>query len=379
LPLLALLALLSTACGRVSAPEGWSGPYVQGDTLYMTPQRGKFAAYRLDAQRTQRERLWLFPEKDERSPVVVKDGENLSAPSSDKVNFEGFYGNPVVTSDGVYLTAYAGYVVVLGTDGRPRWAAQLPDRLIGGALVTDDTVYAGTTGGAVFALARDSGRVRWRAAVSDQVWSTPIQAGDLIVVPVMDGALTAFNRDGAFQWSRSVALRGVASTPLLAGDRLYISSFDRRLYAVDLRTGEVLWRTGEADNWFWTEILPAGDTLYAGSLDGTVYAVDAGTGAYRWSVTVGNMVRGRAALADNVLVVGTQDGRLHGLQPASGARVWEVSKSPAPEDPTVPRGTLYADLFELDDDVLAARLGGDNGHVYILDVAQRRVREVMPR
>src|SRR5262249_41981510 len=126
-------------------------------------------------------------------------------------------------------------------------------------------------------------------------------------------------------------------------------------------------------------ILLQGDTLFAGSLGGTVYALDAASGRQRWSSHVGDVVRGRAALVNGVLVVGTKDGRLHGLQPADGARVWDVTKTPTPDDPTAQRGTVYGDLVALKDGVIAATVGGSQGHVYFLDSTQWRVREVSPR
>lgn len=352
---------------------------VQGDTLYLSPERGRFAAYQMDAGRTTRERLWLFPQKNEQSPLVAEDGKNLAAPKSAKINFESFYGDPVLKDGTLYLSAYSGYLLALGTDGRPKWVAGLPGRMIGGVLVTDDTVYSGTTRGEVYALARDSGKVRWRQKLADPVWSAPVQAGDALVVADMGGRATAFDKDGNRRWSEQIAGRGIASTPAFENGTLYFGSLDKRLYAVDAGTGQVTWQSGQADNWFWTGILVQDDTLYAGSLGGTVYAADKGSGAFRWSQKIGSMVRGRAALLDDVLVVATKDGRLHGLEPGTGNRVWELKDASGPADPASRRGTLYADLLTLDNGVLAVRVGGSQGNVYLLDVSSRQVREVIPR
>jgi len=379
LPLLSALALLGAACGRIASPTGWAAPELRNDTLYISPERGKLAAYKLDTERNLRDRLWEFPDKNEKVPLVVENGKNLPSPKSETIKFEGLYGDPVITDDGVYATAYSGHVIALGADGRARWVAALPGRMIGGVLVAGDSVYAGTTTAKLFALERSSGKVRWQAPAGDAIWSAPVQAGDLIVVTAMDGSARAFDRDGTRQWLRKVAEQGIASTPVVDGGRLYVGSLDKHIYAIDARNGETAWRSDPADNWFWTEILLQEDTLFAGSLGGTMYALDARSGAIRWSAPVGTMIRGRAALVDGILVVGTKDGRLHGLQPSDGARVWDVSDTPAPDDPTAQRGDLWADLVPLKDGVLAAVVGGGQGHVYVLDVGQRKVREVAPR
>jgi outer membrane protein assembly factor BamB len=378
-PLLVALVLVGAACGSVAQPQGWSAPLLQGDTLYLSPERGKFAAYQLDAGRTSRERLWLFPQKDEQSAVVVEDGEDLAAPKNVKLKFEAFYGAPVLKDGHLYLSSYSGHLMALSTEGRPRWVAGLPGRVIGGVLVTDDTVYSGTTRGEVYALARDTGKVRWRQKLDEPVWSAPVQAGDGIAVADMGGAITAFDKDGNRRWSEQIAARGIASTPKVDGGRLYFGSLDKRLYAVDAANGSVVWRSDEADNWFWTEVLIQDDTLFAGSLSGTVFAIEKGSGATRWSNDIGATVRGRAALVDGVLVVASKDGRIHGLEPASGNRVWETKGSTGPTDPLSRRGSLYADLLVLDNGILAARVGGKQGNVYVLDVSTRQVREVVPR
>lgn len=368
------MVLLGAACSGVARPQGWAQPELQQDVLYVSLEHGKLDAYR---QGNPPQRLWEFPAKDARVPLVVRNGEPLRTPQSAKINFEGLYGDPVVTGDGVYATAYSGHVVALTTDGTARWVAELPGRMIGGALVVDDTVYAGSTGGDLYALAKDSGAVRWRRPAGKEVWAAPVRAGDLIAVSGMDGALRGFDRDGTQRWKANIADAGIASTPAVDGTRLFAGSFDRHMYAVDARTGEMLWKSAPADSWFWTEVLVQGDTVFAGSLGGTVYAFDAATGAVKWSTRVGDSVRSRPALVSDVLVVGSRDGRLHGLRPEDGSRVWDVSKSPAPEDPTATRGDLYADLLPAGNGVYATTEGGRSaGHIYFLDVSARRVSEI---
>jgi outer membrane protein assembly factor BamB len=310
---------------------------------------------------------------------VVDNGRTLAAPKRTKVKFEGFYGDPVLKDGLLYLTDYSGHITVLTTEGRPRWVAEVPGRVIGGSYVTDDAIYTGTTTGEVFALDRETGTVRWRQELGHPIWSAPVQAGESIAVADMGGFITTFDKDGTRRWSARVAERGIASTPSVEGNRLYVGSLDKHLYAIDATNGAVVWQSAQADNWFWTEVLIQGDTLFAGSLGGTVYAIDKTNGTTRWSRDVGAMVRARPVIVDGVLVIAAKDGRLHGLDPANGNRVWELKDAPAPTDPIAKRPSLYADLLALDNGVLAARVGGKQGNVYVLDVSTQQVHEVTPR
>lgn len=376
-PLLAGVALLGAACGSVAQPSGWSQPVIENNTLYVSLDRGKLSAHRLGDQR---ERLWQFPDGDAKTPVVVEGGRSLAEPKSKKLKLEGLYGDPVVSDGTIYLTAYSGHVVALATDGAPRWAAELPGRLIGGVLVDQGTVYAGTTTGDLYALDQSSGAVRWRARAGNEIWATPIRSGDDIVLPSMNGRVYAFSRDGALRWEREVAGGGLPAKALLDRGRLYLGSLDKHIYAIDSRTGDPIWQSPGADNWFWTELLLEGDALYGGSLGGNVYAIDTATGAFRWTATVDEMVRSRPVLVNNVLVVGSKDGRLHGLRPADGSQVWEVAGATAADNPASPRGTLYADLLAAGAGIyVTTEDGRKSDQIYFLDVDQRRVSELSLR
>ncbi len=372
-PLMAAAVLLGAACSGISRPKGWAAPELDNSTLYVTLEHGKLDAYRLGDQQ---QRLWQFPAGNEKLPLAVENGKNLPTPKSEKITFEGFYGNPVVTDTGVYITGYSGHVVGLDTSGNARWVDALPGRLIGGALVAGDSVYAGTTDGHLFALARDTGLIRWQRSVGKDIWSTPAAVDDLVVVSDMDGHVLAFDHDGNQRWDTDVSGAGIASTPAVSGNRLYVGAFDKRIYALDATTGAVIWKTPELDNWFWTDILVQGDTLYAGSLGGWVYALAASDGSVAWKTNVGEMVKSRPALVDGVLVVGSKDGRLHGLDPKTGALVWNQSPTPTPDSPAAARGDLFADLLPADNKN-GVYFSTEQGNLYFLDVPQQKVSEVV--
>jgi outer membrane protein assembly factor BamB len=240
--------------------------------------------------------------------------------------------------------------------------------MIGGLLVAGDSLYAGTNGGFLVALDRENGAERWRREIGKEIWATPVRAGEAIVIASMDGRLTAFSADGTERWQEKVAEAGIAGTPAVQGETLYAGSFDKRLYAVDARNGETLWRSPEAGNWFWTEPLVDGDNLYAGNLDGKVYAYDRRTGEERWQSDVDGPVRGRTALDGGVLLVPVKNGRLWGLRPESGTRAWE---------PVTIGGRLYTDLVPATGGVLLATETGRKSHrLYRIDAGQGSVNEI---
>lgn len=344
-----VLTLLVVGCGNVAKPRGWSAPVANDTLIFTSRDAGKLSAYRLSEGNG---RVWEFPSKEA------------------KLTLLGIYGTPVLEGDTLFIGGYNGSVVALGTDGGERWRHKVGERVIGALLVTADTVYAGNDAGQLVAIDRANGNERWRARVANEIWSTPVTDGSAIYLAGMDGSVTALGFDGARKWRTAVAEAAIAGTPTLKDGVLYLGSYDRRLYAIDARTGAVQWRSAEtATNWFWTEPLVDGDTLYAGNLDGRVYALDRATGVRRWrSENLGSQVRGRLALKDGVLLAPTRGGQLWGLRPDSGQKAWE---------PAQVGGQLYSDLTLLRQDVLLAAESGRSSHkLYRVNAAAGSVTEI---
>ena len=129
----------------------------------------------------------------------------------------------------------------------------------------------------------------------------------------------------------------VSSSPAIGADgTVYVGSTDRKVYALDGRTGAKRWdfKTGG-----WVTSSPAigaDGTVYVGSGDNKVYALDGKTGAKRWEFETGDVVYSSPAIgADGTVYVGSYDYYVYALDGKTGANRWEfetgdqVSSSPA--------------------------------------------------
>jgi outer membrane protein assembly factor BamB len=108
----------------------------------------------------------------------------------------------------------------------------------------------------------------------------------------------------------------------LEGGMLYGAGVDRKVYAVDLASGQVRWShrlSGIAAG----GVLVSGDTVYVASSrpQGRVYALDRATGRRIWRHKSG-VVGAPLALADGILVVPTQRGDVLGLDRTTGVERW---------------------------------------------------------
>jgi outer membrane protein assembly factor BamB len=133
--------------------------------------------------------------------------------------------------------------------------------------------------------------------------------------------------------------------PVLGANNLiYVSSWNHYLYALDSRTGGVVWKfvTGKQINAS-PAVGPDG-TVYVGSDDHYVYALNGNTGALRWRfLTAGALETSPVVTKSNVVYVGGNDTWIYALSGRSGAVVWRFKTGSQVATPVVGSdGTVYA-------------------------------------
>ena len=142
--------------------------------------------------------------------------------------------------------------------------------------------------------------------------------------PAAPAALVPETSSGAAPqqvWSAKAGRRYTGPV-VIAGETIYAGSVDRKVYAVDLASGQMRW-SSRLGGIIGGGVLVAGDTVYAasGRPEGKVYALNGETGRRLWRTTTGN-VTAPLALVHGLVVVATQRGDVFGLDPASGAVRW---------------------------------------------------------
>jgi outer membrane protein assembly factor BamB len=149
----------------------------------------------------------------------------------------------------------------------------------------DDTVYAGSTNGTLFALRTDTGGIRWTARLGSPVTRAPALDGGMLHVASADGRLTTIGADGCNAYECPVA-----------------------------------WTTATGSE-ITVQPAVAGGVVYVGSADGSLQAFDAaGCGAATcgplWTANAGAPVQGGLAVYNGRLYVGTTDALVsYGLPP----------------------------------------------------------------
>jgi len=195
-----------------------------------------------------------------------------------------FLATPVLLNDGFLIQTMDNRIYHFSSQGEKRWSyaghgGGLSLYMSASPLVVGQTVYVAFTNGDAVALKASSGDLLWRrqlllntdAAVLSEL-RTPVasplylqsamigseQADDVLIVAFYQGAVLVLARDDGRQlFSKDISIK---STPLLRGDMLYFATSSGEVEAVDLASGNTLWREKVSDG----ELL--GPTLWGDSL-----------------------------------------------------------------------------------------------------------------
>lgn len=186
----------------------------------------------------------------------------------------------------------------------------------GDALLTDELVIVGTDArpvGHLYAFERDDGAVCWKVPFPGGVTVDVRRHGETVLAASVGGEVVAIDlRTGEPVWRVEAqaegrdeggvpARLGNAVDPALSGGRYYVPWRSGRLDAYDAATGELIWQR-ELPAVPNTSITPVGGGLVVGTLDGRLFRLDPGSGELTGELTVGSIVYGELVPAGDCLL-----------------------------------------------------------------------------
>lgn len=124
---------------------------------------------------------------------------------------------------------------------QPSWVVSTGTVMVAAPTLVDGVLYAGDWAGFFYAIQAASGAVLWEQYVGVAIEG---ERGDC-QLPI-----------------------GVSGQAVVDGDAVYVPGGDSAVYALDKRSGRILWRVQLADpysgSYLWSSIIPVGRSLYVG-------------------------------------------------------------------------------------------------------------------
>jgi eukaryotic-like serine/threonine-protein kinase len=220
-----------------------------------------------------------------------------------------------------------------------------------GVAVADNKLYIGSTNGKLVGLnATDRSRLFNDVTLASQsstnflgcavapattwIYGTPVIASDLEMVFIAGyngkiyGFSTSSNSNGVQKW---VYPNG-NTTPFVSGlalykDKLYIGGNDGKIYALDAKTGTILWANPfVTENKIWATPVAIDDTLYIGSYDKTLYAINLADGTEKWHFQTQGAIMNTTIVQNDIAYFGSFDRYFYAVDANTGTLVWKSTK-----------------------------------------------------
>jgi outer membrane protein assembly factor BamB len=258
-----------------------------------------------------------------------------------------FYVRNDDTSESLYaLSATTGAVVWqnrMGSDG------DVPT-------IANGVLY-GDNGGGISAVDPHTGTSIWSYFRDGGGSSSPTVSDGRVYSADAQGFAYALDaRTGSLVWESEVG--GLPDTPTsmpaVVNGIAYYGAYDNNVYALNAQTGTLLWKY--ATGGFPASPAVFKSVVYVGSGDKNLYALDALTGALLWKFATGGGIDTTPAVANGAIYFGSLDGYLYALDANTGVLLWKFHTTGMYSSPAVANGVVYFPAFD-----------GANEGIYALD------------
>ncbi|MGA2617243.1 MAG: PQQ-binding-like beta-propeller repeat protein [Thermoguttaceae bacterium] len=174
-------------------------------------------------------------------------------------------------------------------------------------------------------------QLEWYKPFEPFIWQKVqvIAADGLLFVSTARGlyALDATTGDERWVYPTEMPL---GHSPTVIDGVAYVGCFDRRMHAMDAKTGQGIWLSDPAGAGFNTNPVFADGRLYAGNRDGVFYCMDAKTGKtlWRFETELRQPILFSAAYRDGTLYFAANDMHAYAVEAKTGKLVWKSAKLP---------------------------------------------------
>ena len=270
------------------------------------------------------------------------------------------WSSPALAADAVYIGSNDAnlYALALPT-GKLLWNFKTAAPVVGAPSVDGDFVYALSDDGFLYKFNRHKGSLVWKfdtnggavprelpnvtSNLYDTVASSPLISGGIVYIGSADKRLYALDARSGHELWRFETQGMVRSTPAVDSGRLFFGSRDHFLYALDAATGKLLWKHDTLRE-IVSSPLVANGTVYVGSRSSNLFAFEAATGALKWKFFYwSSWVESSARIRDGILYIGSSDSQqLYAISAASGSLVWSFGTDGSPwSTPAVTQDRVY--------------------------------------
>ncbi len=225
--------------------------------------------------------------------------QQWSVVTGDGIGQQFLFIQPLLLDDRIVVAGRDGVLTIFDTEhGHELAEIDLDEELSGGIGGNSSKALVTTRDGSVVCIDLGDKKVSWKTRVPSEVLSRPMLYNNIVLVRTGDGRLLGLDLGtGKIKWSYAqtipaLTLRG-SSSPVIARGRVFVGLDNGRLIALSPIDGEVIWDIALTVPQGRSEIQRLvdidgrselyGRLLYATSFQGRMAAIDVITGQFVWS------------------------------------------------------------------------------------------------
>jgi len=207
------------------------------------------------------------------------------------------------------------------------WKYSSDANIISTPAVNDGQVVVGNQNGELVSVSLNTGRRRWSFKTGGGIFSSPSFSSDKIVFGSADGFVYCLNKKGKTIWKLKTD-GPVLGAPLIHADTVYIGGSDHCFQAIDLKTGQPIWRSCILNGPVVSKPFLYDGKIIFGAWDTYLYALNSSTGTLLWKWSNGSSVRNYSPAAcipvanEGVVYVVAPDRYISAIDVTDGKTLW---------------------------------------------------------
>jgi len=210
----------------------------------------------------------------------------------------------------MYFCSNIAYALNKG-DGSINWTYNIGTLCVTKPLLKDNFYYTANSGGEMFKINVTDGSLVWRVSTSDFSWDNSITSdnnGHIFLALYADNTINSYDEtDGSLIWDYDLHGSSLSFNAYHDGV-VFISDTRGYVYALDAVSGDLIWENHVADTFDISSPTVSGGLVFIGSRDYTdsaFFALDEKTGEVLWRYDLDFSVTAPPSIADGMMFCGT--------------------------------------------------------------------------
>ena len=156
----------------------------------------------------------------------------------------GIFSSPVVWKKNVYVGDDSGNLTCYNLkNSKKRWSFKAENRIAGTPAIANKIIVFGSADKNIFGLNATNGKLLWKVAADEPVLGAVIIENGVAYIGASDRTFRAIDiKTGEIHWKFNNFTGYVETKPLIVSNKVIFGAWDTFLYALDKNNGNLLWK-----------------------------------------------------------------------------------------------------------------------------------------